>query len=118
MDFPGLDVKSLTDDEIMRRISEIHGKLLYAFNFSGSQELTNQMQAILETLEFEQQERASRRVWDSQQKRAPKVIETDPSLVEKKEVAQTSKKSTKTGIKGGLLQRSKTPTADSDGTDN
>lgn len=113
MDFPGLDVKRMTDDELMNRISEIRGKLLYAFSFSGSQELAGQLQAILETLEFEQYDRMVKKTWEVQQKKQPKVIETEPDLIEKKEVAQSSKKTVRTGVGGGgLLKRSKTPSAD------
>jgi hypothetical protein len=112
MDFPGLDVKKMSDDELMRKVGDLHGKLVYAHSFSTSQQLVQQIQAMLETLEFEQQDRANKRMWDLQQRRAPSVIETEPDLVEKKEVTQTAKKTTRTGISGGVLKRSKTPSAD------
>jgi hypothetical protein len=113
MDFPGLEVKKMTDDELMRKVSELHGKLVYSYSFSASQQLVQQIQAMLETLEFEQQDRASKRMWDLQQRRSPSVIESDPDLIEKKEVVQSTKKTTRTGISGGgLLKRSKTPSSD------
>jgi hypothetical protein len=111
MDFPGLDVKKMGDDELLRRINEIHGKMLYAHAYSSNPELLDQMQAILETLEFEQYERASKKAWEAQNRKAPKVIETDIDLVERKEVEQ-AKKTVRTGVQGSLLKRSKSPTSD------
>lgn len=113
MDFPGLDTKKMTDDELLRRISELHGKLLGAYAMGMAPELMNQIQAILETLEFEQSERSAKRYWDLQQKRAPQVIETEPDLIEKKEAVQTTKTKVRTGVGGGgLLKRTKTPSSD------
>ena len=54
MDFPGLDVKSLTDDEIYKRIGEITAKLMFVHHTSGNKQMVDQLDAILETLRFEQ----------------------------------------------------------------
>lgn len=112
MEIPGLNVKELSDDEIMRRISELQGKMLYAFNFSSSPEMLDQLQLIHEALCFEQSERIARKVWEENQKKAPKVIESDPIGGTKKADTQeaTSKKSVRTTVGG--LRRTKTPTSD------
>lgn len=113
MDFPGLDVKKLSDEELLRRISELHGKLLYAYSFSNSPEMVAQMQALIETLEFEQHDRIARKSFELEQRRAPKVIETEPDLVEKKEApTQTKTKITTRTGGSGLFKRTKTPTND------
>lgn len=113
MDYPGIDVKKMTDDELLKRVSDLHGKMLYAHAFSTSSELVQQMQAILETLEAEQFDRAQRRAFELEQKRTPKVIETEPDLVEKKEVVTTTKTKIRTGVAGGgLMKRSRTPASD------
>jgi hypothetical protein len=96
----------------MKKISDLHGKLVYSYSFSTSQHLVQQIQAMLETMEFEQQERASKRMWDIQQRRTASVIESEPDLIEKQEVVQSEKKTTRTSVSGGLLKRSKTPSSD------
>jgi len=113
MDYPGLNAKAMTDDQLMNKIAELHGKLCYAFNFSNSGELVEQMQWMLETLQAEQHERLAKKAWDEQQRKQPSVIETDPDLVEKKKDDDLPAKK-KAGIKqggGSLLKRSRTPTA-------
>lgn len=112
MDYPGLDVSKLTDDQLMNKIAEIHGKLLYAYNFSNAQEFVDQLQWILETLQFEQSDRANRRAWEIMSRKQPQVIETEPDLVVKqKDDSLPSKK--KGGVSGGgsLLKRSRSSTA-------
>lgn len=112
MDFPGLNVKGMTDDELLKKISELQGKLVAAHGLGSS--VVEQLQWMVETLSFEQSERAAKRAWDYQQRRAPDVIETEPDLVKKKsDEDMPTKKKNKLGVSssGSLLKRSRTPNA-------
>lgn len=80
MEFPGLDVKSLSDEDIYKRIGELNAKLLFVHYSTGNQEMVDQLQALLETLQFEQMERMSKKTWDKQWSDSPVVVETDPDL--------------------------------------
>ncbi len=116
MDFPGLDVKALTDDELMKRISDIHGKMNYAHAYSSSVELMSQMIAILETLEFEQYARLNRKTWDAELKQSGVYVETDNDLKPKKETTGTDTgKRQQPRTPGGMFKRTKTPTDDHTG---
>lgn len=114
MDFPGLDVKSLTDDEIYKRIGEITAKLMFVHHSSGNQQMVDQLDAILETLRFEQLERIGKKQWEKEQNDNPVVVETEPDMVEGRK-AQVNKKAT-TGTGGNspfIPKRTKAPTSGS-----
>jgi hypothetical protein len=114
MEFPGLDVKSLGDDEIYRRIGEITGKLMYVHHTSGNKQMIDQLEAILETLQFEQADRMGKRQWEKEQNDNPVVVETEPDLAINKK-AQVNKKAT-TGNGGAtpfVPKRTKAPTSGS-----
>lgn len=88
MEYPGLNVSELTDSEIFDKISELHRKLVYAHFSAGDQHMVAQMQAILETLQFEQADRAMKKYTAAQVSSV--VRETDP---------ETSVKSSKSSSK-------------------
>lgn len=112
MDYPGLDVTKLTDDQLMNKIAEIHSKLLYAYSYSNSQEFVEQLQWILESLQFEQSDRAQRRAWEIMSRKQPQVIETEPDLIvkQKDELPSKKKGGGRTGA-GSLLKRARSSTA-------
>jgi hypothetical protein len=111
MDFPGLDVKSLTDDEIYKRIGEITAKLMFVHHTSGNKQMVDQLDAILETLRFEQSERIGKRQWEKEQSDNPVVVETEPDLVEGRK-AQVKKASTGPGSNTPFIpKRTKAPTS-------
>lgn len=112
MDFPGLEPKKMTDDELLRKVSDLNGKLLAAYSMGMAQEMQDQIRAMLESLEFEQSDRMQRRIWDMQQRQSAKVIETEPDLVEKKQEVVTTKTKIRAGVGvGGVLRRSKSPSS-------
>lgn len=85
-DYFGFDPKTLTDDELLNKTIELRGKLVYASRFSTPGLLAT-LQGILQSVEFESQERAARRFFEFQQKAFPDVIESDPVLANKNEEA-------------------------------
>ena len=113
MDYPGLDVSKLSDEALVSRISELHGKMVHVHNFTGNAAVLDQLMALLETLEFEQQIRRNKKNWDSEMKTQGIVVETEPDLVVRKEVPQAQKKSNKPGFTpGSLFKKTLTPTKD------
>jgi uncharacterized protein YaiE (UPF0345 family) len=98
MIFPGLDVKTLSDDELMKRIDQLNQRISYAYSF-GSAAL-EQLQILQEALQSEQQDRMMRRAWDESQKKQKATIESDPEFDTKRQStqSQSEKKSTKAGV--------------------
>jgi hypothetical protein len=76
MEFPGLNVDGLTDSEIFQKIAEIHRKLVFAHYNAGNSGMVDQLQALLETLQFEQMNRVYKKQGASQV--SGLVRETDP----------------------------------------
>jgi carboxylesterase type B len=112
MDFPGLDVKSLTDDEIYKRIGELTAKLMFVHHTSGNRQMIEQLDAILETLHFEQSERSGKRQWEKESNDNPVVVETDPELAPENRKAQVKKTSTGPGANAPFIpKRTKAPTS-------
>lgn len=81
-DYFGFDPKSLSDDELLNKTTELRAKIVYASRFSSSG-LLYSLQGVLQSIEFEYQERMARRVFELQQNTLPDVIESDPGLAEK-----------------------------------
>lgn len=112
MEFPGLDVKALTDDEIYKRIGEINGKLMFVHHTSGNRQMIEQLDAILETLRFEQVERQGKKQWEKEVNENPVVVETDPDMGSESKKAQVKKASTgPTGATPFVPRRTKAPTS-------
>lgn len=113
MEYPGLELAKLSDDNIANKISEIHGKLLHVQSFGGNPIVMNQLMAILETLEFEQDLRRNRKAWEAELKESGVQIETEADLKPKKEIPTAQKKSNKTGFSAGsLFKKTAEPTKD------
>lgn len=113
MEYPGLELTKLTDDNIANKISEIHGKMLHVQSFGGNPTVMNQLMAILETLEFEQDLRRNRKAWEAELKESGVRVETEIDLKPKKEAVTSQKKSNKTGFSAGsLFKKTSTPTSD------
>lgn len=112
MDFPGLDVKSLSDDEIYKRIGEIRAKLMFVHHMSGNQQMIDQLEAILETMNFEQSERRAKKMIEKELTDNPVVVETDPELAPETRKAQVKKATTGTGAGSPFIpKRTKAPTS-------
>lgn len=95
---PGFEPKKMNDEEIMKKISDLQRKLVFAYNMANYV-LVEQMNQFLDALYFEQQERIAIRVHEMRERMIPSVIETEPDLREKKEIELPSKK--KTGVNSG-----------------
>lgn len=79
MEFPGLDVKSLSDSEIYKKLGELNAKVMFIYHTSGNGQIIDQLNAIMETLRFEQLSRIGRKTFDSDAAENPIVVDTDPS---------------------------------------
>jgi hypothetical protein len=95
---PGFEPKKMSDDEIVKKITNLQGKLVFAYGM-GSYQIVEQMQAMLEALQHEQQERMLIRLHEMRDRMFPDIIETEPDLRPKKEVETTTKK--KSGVNSG-----------------
>jgi hypothetical protein len=88
---PGFEPKKMSDEEIVRKVTDLQGKLVFAYGM-GSYSIVEQLNAMLEALQHEQMERMLIRLHEMRERMAPAVIETEPDLREKKEVEVKSKK--------------------------
>lgn len=112
MDFPGLNVKALSDDEIYKRIGEVNAKLMFVHYSSGNQQMVEQLSAILETLRFEQSERVGKKQWEKESSENSVAVETDPDM--SPENKKTHVKKSTTGTSAGspfVPKRTKAPTS-------
>lgn len=107
MDIPGMNIKTMSDVELANKIAAIYQRLDMA-SMMASQEALNQLLMFAEALQFEASERLWKKEWEREQKKQPKVFDTDPGET-KSAVAKPGTK-TDTRIKPSILQRSKTPT--------
>jgi hypothetical protein len=113
MDYPGLELDKLSDDALVARISELHGKMVHVQNFGGNSTVMDQLFALLETLEFEQDTRRNKKAWDSELKAKGVMVETEPDLIVKNEIPQAQKKSNKPGYApGSLFKKTSAPAKD------
>ncbi len=80
MHFVGLDTKSMTDQELADKATEIHKRLAYAGRFSLDGFLVDQLKAMAEACAFEARERASQRQFEAMSKSAEeeKNLTPDP----------------------------------------
>jgi hypothetical protein len=107
MFFPGVDPKKMSDEELMRKVTELQGKMVFAYGI-GNYDMINQMQQILEAFHFEQQERLNVKLFEMRERMFKDVIETEPELVIKKEV-ETKKKSGKGSMATFFPPKTKKP---------
>jgi hypothetical protein len=77
---PSFDPKTFTDDQIVKKMTELSRKIVYANRFSGSYELVVQLQNFMGVLEFERRERLYRQMYEMHNNLFPEIIETEPDL--------------------------------------
>jgi hypothetical protein len=111
MFFPGFEPKNMSDEEIMRKTTELQGKMVFAYG-NASYGMIEQMQMMLEALQFEQQERLSIKLHEMRERMYKDVIESEPDLVVKKEVETSKKKSGKSGLATFFPPKTKKPGSD------
>ena len=107
MDFPGLNLEKLTDSEIYARIGELNSKLMASYHM-GNQSLVNQLQAMIETMQYEQQSRQFKKI--AATITSSVVIDTDINEINKP-VKIDSKKENKPVNNIFAPKRSKTPSS-------
>lgn len=95
MDFPGLQLEGLTDNEIFQKIAEIHRKLVFAHYQAGNSGMVEQLQALLETLQFEQMSRIYKKQAASQVSGLVRETDPEPNVrPAKQQIAKEEKKQT------------------------
>ena len=103
-DIPGVEPRSMSDDELLMRQQELQRRLSFAARFGMQSEATAQMQAMLASIDFARRERLLRDVYEQKNAVLPIVIETDPSM--RPQEAPVEKK-----VRLSPLQRSRRPVA-------
>ena len=78
-DFFGFDPKTLSDDELLNKATDLPAKIVWASRF-GSADLIGNLQLYLQSIEVERIERLNRVLWGDRIAMTPDVIETDPDL--------------------------------------
>lgn len=78
---PSFDPKTMSDDELVRRVQELDQKMGWMTRFGGSMEALQQMQAIRALIDTERRERVVQEIWSMRLRNPdPVMIETDPDL--------------------------------------
>jgi len=111
---PGLDPKTLNDEELMQKIIDLRTRYTYASQMFGSHEMARALGTFLDILEAEQQERLDRALYEQIQKQLPDIIDTDPVNKEVKDEQRKAANQGNTGpSKDGWRQRTfRKPTLD------
>jgi hypothetical protein len=107
----GFDPQQYTDDEIIRKMTELNRKIIFANRFSLNFDMIGQLQTLLAALEFERHERLQRSMLDMRDKLFPDVIETDPGLKELEQNAKEIEKP-KAVISGPEIRKSQRPVSE------
>jgi gas vesicle protein len=92
---PGLNLSNLSDEEITSKITDLHSRLRYAFSSWHNSQMISQLQNLLDSLVFEQNERLMKEVAAYKAATQKETIESDPEFAHKdikKEMQQMSKK--------------------------
>lgn len=110
MDYPGLDLTTLTDTELIKKLTELNSRIVFAYGM-GNAMLMEQLQAIAETIQFEIQNRSELKNWEKN--KDYKIIETDPGDEALKERARPEPtKISKAPSDIFIPKRSKRPTSE------
>jgi hypothetical protein len=76
---PGLEPKSMSDEELMRKISELNSKMNISFTL-GYNGLIDQLQQMMDSLQFEQRERINIKMHEMMERNTKSVVDTDPEF--------------------------------------
>lgn len=80
IDHPFINLKSLSDEELLKRNADLHKKLMMAHMWTSNPHIAEQIGFMLEMIAEEQQERMSRETNEAWNKMFPDVIESDPEF--------------------------------------
>lgn len=80
IDHPFMDFKSLTDEELSSKESQIFKNLQKANMWGSSDDIIGQLNWTLEMIYEEKMERMNRQMFDDIQSTFPKIIDSDPEI--------------------------------------
>ena len=90
---PFLDTKSMSDEEILSKMTLVNQRMMYAQNVVGDQSMIASLGSYLDALQAEYQERINLRMQQQWNSQFPEVIESDPDF-------KTVKAGKKSGVAG------------------
>lgn len=90
-EFSGFDPATMSDDELLQKAQELHGKIVWAGRY-GSVGMISGLQRLLEVVENERAQRVYRVFARDRENAMPDVIESDPDLAAAARVQQPVEK--------------------------
>jgi hypothetical protein len=91
---PGLDASRISDEELTSKITDLHSRLRYAFSSWHNSQMISQLQNLLDSLVFEQNERLLKEVAAYNAATQKNTFDSDPEFShkdKKNELQRTSK---------------------------
>lgn len=93
IDHPFMNLKSLSEDELLDKTTDLQGRLGKAHMWGSSTDIINQLEWMLEMIEEEKYERMAKVNHTAMQSMFPDIVESEPELVKDKGVpVQTTSK--------------------------
>lgn len=77
---PFLDLKSMSEEDLMSKIATLTTRMQYAQNFAGDRSMINSLGMYLEAFQNEFQERQIIRANEQWNSQLPEIIESEPDL--------------------------------------
>lgn len=81
---PFLDLKSMSEDELLKKINQLSQRMSFAHGMVGDRSMIESLSHLLEAYQTEYQERLLIRAHDQWTSQFPSVIESDPDFKEEK----------------------------------
>lgn len=86
-----VDLKSLSDEDLSKRETELHGKILAAHAISNML-VVERLQSLLDDVIFEQRERLLIQAFEADKRKYPAILETEPDLRDTQKTPETETK--------------------------
>ncbi len=77
-----INMAEMTDEDIFAKMEQANSKIMKAYNAGASSQVIQQMQAIVQSYQFELYDRSLRQSFEMNRKQLEAPIESDPSLAE------------------------------------
>lgn len=87
-----INMAELTDEDIYAKMEQANSKINKAYMAGANAQVIGQMQAIIQSYQFELADRSARQSFEMNRKYLEAVIETDPSLAEPTETPKEEQK--------------------------
>jgi hypothetical protein len=94
MHHPFIQTRRLSEEELLKKISELSTKLMYARGLVGDRSMIASLEQIIDAYQDEYQERLSKQAQEHWNKQFPSVIESDPEF----KISKDGKKTGGVGI--------------------